>query len=65
MTMQILSVAQDNRWDHFALVRHPSRAAFIYMMTLPEYAPADVERDNGGAAHAVRETYNKLAPTKE
>jgi uncharacterized protein (DUF1330 family) len=63
-----LGVAEDNRWDYVALVRYPSRAAFIDMMTSPEYAQANVERDNGCAAHtiiAVRETYNKLALTKE
>jgi uncharacterized protein (DUF1330 family) len=63
-----LGVAEDNRWDYVALVRYPSRAAFIDMMTSPEYAQANVERDNGCAAHtiiAIRETYNKLASTKE
>jgi uncharacterized protein (DUF1330 family) len=63
-----LGVAADNRWDYVALVRYPSRAAFIDMMTSPEYAQANVERENGCAAHtiiAIRETYNKLAPTKE
>jgi uncharacterized protein (DUF1330 family) len=63
-----LGVAEDNRWDYVALVRYPSRAAFIDMMTSPEYAQANVERENGCVAHtiiAVCETYNKLAPTKE
>ena len=63
-----LGVAADNRCDYIALVRYPSRAAFIDMMTSPEYAQANVERENGCAAHAIiaiRETYNKLAPTKE
>jgi len=63
-----LGVAADNPWDYVALIRYPSRAAFIDMMTSPEYAQANVERDNGCAAHtiiAIRETYNKLAPTKE
>ena len=63
-----LGVAEDNRWDYVALVRYPSRAAFIDMMTSPEYVQANVERENGCVAHtiiAVRETYNKLAPTKE
>ena len=63
-----LGVAADNRWDYVALVRYPSRAAFIGMMTSPEYAKANVERENGCTAHtiiAIRETYNKLAPTKE
>jgi uncharacterized protein (DUF1330 family) len=67
-----LGVAEDNRWDYVALVRYPSRAAFVDMMTSPEYAQANIERENGCTAHtiiAVRETYNKmgnkLAPTKE
>jgi uncharacterized protein (DUF1330 family) len=63
-----LGVAEDNRWDYVALVRYPSRAAFVDMMTSAEYAQANVERENGCTAHtiiAVRETYNKLAPTKE
>jgi uncharacterized protein (DUF1330 family) len=63
-----LGVAADNQWDYVALVRYPSRVAFIDMMTSPEYAQANVERDNGCATHtiiAIRETYNKLAPTKE
>jgi len=63
-----LGVAEGNRWDYVALVRYPSRAAFIDMMTSPEYARANVERDNGCAAHtiiAIRETYNRLGSTKE
>ena len=63
-----LGMPEDNRWDYVALVRYPSRAAFIDMMTSPEYAQANVERENGCAAHtiiAIRETYNKLASTKE
>jgi uncharacterized protein (DUF1330 family) len=63
-----LGMPEDNRWDYVALVRYPSRAAFIDMMASPEYAQANVERENGCVAHtiiAVRETYNKLAPTKE
>jgi hypothetical protein len=63
-----LGVAADNRWDYVALVRYPSRAAFIDMMTSAEYAKANVERENGCAAHtiiAIRETYNKLIRTKE
>jgi hypothetical protein len=61
-----LGVAEDNRWDYVALVRYPSRAAF--MMTSSDYARANVERDNGCEAHtiiAIRETYNRLTSTKE
>ena len=58
-----LGVPEENRWDYAALVRYPSRASFIAMMTSPEYARANVERENGCAAHtilAIRETYSKL-----
>jgi uncharacterized protein (DUF1330 family) len=54
-----------HRWDYVALVRYPSRAAFLDMMKSPQYAQANVERENGCADHAivaVRETYNKLDP---
>lgn len=56
-----LGVPMDNRWDYVALVRYPSRKAFIAMMTSPEYAQANIERENGCAAHtilALHETYN-------
>ena len=59
-----LGMAETNRWDYVALVRYPSRAAFLAMMTSPEYAIANVERENGCADHAilaVRETYTKSA----
>ena len=53
-----------HRWDYVALVRYPSRAAFLDMMTSADYAQANVERENGCEDHAiiaVRETYNKIA----
>ena len=52
-----------HRWDYVALVRYPSRAAFIDMMTSADYAAANVERENGCADHtiiAVNETYRKF-----
>jgi uncharacterized protein (DUF1330 family) len=58
-----LGVAEDNRWDYVALVRYPTRAAFLQMMGSADYAAANLERENGCADHlivAVRETYNKL-----
>jgi uncharacterized protein (DUF1330 family) len=61
-----LGVPDRHRWDYVALVRYPSRAAFLAMMRSPEYAIANVERENGCADHlilAVRETYNKSAQT--
>jgi uncharacterized protein (DUF1330 family) len=62
-----LGVAQAHRWDYVALVRYPSRAAFLDMMASPDYLAANVERENGCADHAilaVRETYNGLAKVK-
>ena len=53
-----------HRWDYVALVRYPSRVAFLDMMTSPEYAAANLERENGCADHAiiaVNETYRKFA----
>ncbi len=58
-----LGLPENNRWDYAALVRYPSRAAFLAMMTSPHYAVANVERTNGCADHtilAIRETYNKF-----
>lgn len=58
-----LGVPDQHRWDYVALVRYPSRAAFLAMMTSPEYASANVERENGCADHtiiATRETYRRF-----
>ena len=58
-----LGAADQHRWDYVALVRYPSRAAFLDMMTSTEYAAANVERENGCADHAiiaVSETYRKF-----
>ncbi|HTR84737.1 MAG TPA: DUF1330 domain-containing protein [Reyranella sp.] len=58
-----LGVPEAHRWDYVALVRYPSRAAFLEMMTSADYQASNVERENGCADHvivAVRETYNKL-----
>jgi uncharacterized protein (DUF1330 family) len=61
-----LGVPEQHRWDYVALVRYPTRAAFLDMMGSPEYAIANAERENGCADHAIvaiRETYNKLGKT--
>ena len=58
-----LGAPDRHRWDYVALVRYPSRRAFLAMMTSPEYAAANVERENGYVDHAivaVKETYNGL-----
>ena len=58
-----LGMPDQHRWDYVALVRYPSRAVFLDMMTSAEYAAANVERENGCADHAiiaVSETYRKF-----
>ena len=58
-----LGVPDQHRWDYVALVRYSSRSAFLAMMRSPEYAVANVERENGCLAHAIvamRETYRKF-----
>ena len=56
----------DGRWDWVVLVLYPSRAAFLEMMTSPEYAAINVDRENGVEDHvilAANQTYSKLAVT--
>ena len=58
-----LGVPEKHRWDYVALVRYPTRAAFLDMMNSPEYGIANVERGNGCIDHAIlamRETYRKF-----
>lgn len=55
----------EGRWDWVAIAQYPSRAAFLSMMTSPEYAVANVDRENGVEDHvilATTQTYSKLAP---
>ena len=50
-------------WDYVVLVRYPSRAAFLDMMTSADYARANAQRENGVEDHvilATRETYSKF-----
>jgi uncharacterized protein (DUF1330 family) len=53
-----------NQWDYLALVYYPSVAAFIDMMTSPDYESlSDPHRRNGCAAHviiATSEAYSKF-----
>lgn len=54
----------DGRWDWVVLALYPSRAAFLEMMTSPEYAAINVDRENGVEDHvilAANQTYSKLA----
>jgi uncharacterized protein (DUF1330 family) len=52
------------RWDYAVLVMYPSRAAFLDMVTSPDYARANVHREAGAEEHlilATNQTYSKLA----
>jgi uncharacterized protein (DUF1330 family) len=55
------------RWEFVVLVRYPSRKAFLKMVTSPEYAQANVHRENGVDDHVIlasTETYSKFPPPK-
>lgn len=57
-------VVADGHWDWVVLVQYPSRSAFLAMMTSPEYALCNADRENGVEAHVVmaaNQTYSKLA----
>lgn len=60
--------ATGDRWDYVVLVRYPSRAAFLDMMNSPEYAAANLHREQAVARHvilATTETYSKMqSPAK-
>jgi uncharacterized protein (DUF1330 family) len=50
-------------WDYAALVWYPKPAAFLDMMTSPEYAIGNVHRENGTERHlilAMHTKYSKL-----
>jgi uncharacterized protein (DUF1330 family) len=52
------------RWDWVVLARFPARAAWLDMMTSPEYATANIERENGVEDHvilAAKQSYSKFS----
>ncbi len=54
----------DGRWDWVVVVWYPSRAAFLSMVTSPEYALANVDRENAVEDHvilAAKESYSKFS----
>ncbi|TMJ83887.1 MAG: DUF1330 domain-containing protein [Alphaproteobacteria bacterium] len=59
-----LGTQAGNQWDYVALVYYPSVAAFIDMMTSPDYQTlSDPHRRNGCAEHviiATSEAYSKF-----
>lgn len=57
--------AERNKWDYVVLVRYPSRAAFLDMMTSAEYEKANAHREAGLEEHVIlasTETYSKFKP---
>ena len=59
--------AEADRWDYVVLVRYPSRAAFLDMMRSPEYAAANVHRQQAVAKHVIlssTETYSKMTQAR-
>src|SRR6201995_860316 len=63
-----LGTENGNQWDYVALVYYPSLAAFIDMMTSPDYeTTSDPHRRNGCADHviiATSESYSKFTMRK-
>jgi uncharacterized protein (DUF1330 family) len=58
-----LGIPDANRWDYAVLVRYPSRAVFLEMLSSSDYAVANFERENALADHvifAVKETFGKF-----
>ena len=48
-----LHEGEDVAWDAALLVHYPSRAAFLEMVTSPEYLDANVDRTNGLEKHVI------------
>ena len=56
---------QADHWDYVVLVRYPSRQAFLDMTRLPEYATANLHREQAVTKHLIvasTETYSTLMP---
>lgn len=56
---------QADHWDYVVLVRYPSRHAFLDMTRSPEYAAANLHREQAVTKHVIvasTETYSKLMP---
>jgi uncharacterized protein (DUF1330 family) len=57
--------AEADRWDYVVLVRYPSRAAFLDMVGSPDYAAANVHREQAVERHVIlasAQTYSKMTP---
>lgn len=63
----VYGASDAKHWEFVVLVRYPSRLAFLNMVTSPEYARANVHRENGVDDHVIlasTETYSKFSQTK-
>lgn len=49
----VLIEGGDVEWDWSVLVRYPSRAVFIEMVTHPDYLKANIDRANGVEKHVI------------
>jgi uncharacterized protein (DUF1330 family) len=56
-----LNEGGDVAWDVALLVHYPSRAAFIDMVTSPEYLKANRDRQNGVEKHVILASQTFLA----
>jgi uncharacterized protein (DUF1330 family) len=60
-----LGALAEGDWDYAALVWYPRPAAFLDMLSSPEYAVGNAHRENGTERHlilALHMTYSKLVP---
>ncbi len=51
----------DADWDMAQVIYYPSRAAFIDMVTSPEYLAANVHRQNGTEKHVILATTTRAS----
>ena len=52
----------DVDWDWSVLVYYPSRAAFVDMVTHPEYEKANLHRENGLEKHVILASRSVVGP---
>jgi hypothetical protein len=58
----VLDEGGDIEWDWSVLVRYPSWAAFIEMVTHPDYLKANIDRANGVEKHVILASRTVLGP---
>ena len=60
-----LGSRSEGDWDYAALVWYPRPAAFVNMMTSPEYAKGNMDRENGTERHLILATHTTYAKLTE